>query len=259
MTMDYNDFEKIYIEVDNIFSDAWSKGMESVKKELSNTEKVTRGKFQMESSLLSNPLQSRIEELKKLREEHKNFVELSQNFIISQEEELKDEETEKQDTKLLKEIENAYIEFSKVDVLDLSGKGEKKWIDAKEEYRKKTEKIEGQISSSLKEQLAQTQSSAEQYKIFKRFQQLSQKQRNHLGIQEYQTSLVEEIKKNLSDLLDTLLEGYNSNTASQMSKIKGIPDVSGKIIWLKQFEKKAEMYNPLHLELLLLQIINKPY
>jgi dynein heavy chain 1 len=63
-----------------------------------------------------------------------------------------------------------------------------------------------------------------------------------LGIQEYQTSLVEEIKKNLSDLLDTLLEGYNSNTASQMSKIKGIPDVSGKIIWLKQFEKKAEMY-----------------
>jgi predicted RND superfamily exporter protein len=126
MTMDYNDFEKIYIEVDNIFSDAWSKGMESVKKELSNTEKVTRGKFQMESSLLSNPLQSRIEELKKLREEHKNFVELSQNFIISQEEELKDEETEKQDTKLLKEIENAYIEFSKVDVLDLSGKGEKK-------------------------------------------------------------------------------------------------------------------------------------
>ena len=46
----------------------------------------------------------------------------------------------------------------------------------------------------------------------------------------------------MSDLLDTLLEGYNSNTASQMSKIKGIPDVSGKIIWLKQFKKKAEMY-----------------
>ena len=242
MTMDYNDFEKIYLEIDNIFSEAWSKGMESVKRELSNAEKVVRGKFQMEPSLLSNPLQSRIEELKKLREEHKNFVELSQSFIISQEEELKDEESEKQDSKLLKEIENAYIEFSKVDVLDLSGKGEKKWIDAKEEYRKKTEKIEGQISSSLKEQLAQTQSSAEQYKIFKRFQQLSQKQRNHLGIQEYQTSLVEEIKKNLTDLYDTLLEGYTSNTASQMSKIKGIPDVSGKIIWLKQFEKKAEMY-----------------
>jgi hypothetical protein len=46
----------------------------------------------------------------------------------------------------------------------------------------------------------------------------------------------------LTELLNTLLEGYQINTASQMSKIKGIPDVSGKIIWLKQFERKAKMY-----------------
>ena len=107
---------------------------------------------------------------------------------------------------------------------------------------KKNRKYESQISYSLKKQLAKAESSTEQYKIFRRFQQLSQKQRIYLGIQEYQTSLVNEIKKNLSDLYDTLLEGYQSNTVSQMSKIKGIPETSGRIIWLKQFEKKANEY-----------------
>ena len=48
-------------------------------------------------------------------------------------------------SKLTKEIEDAYLEFAKVDVLDLSGKGEKKWIDAKEVYRKKLESIENPI------------------------------------------------------------------------------------------------------------------
>ena len=241
MTMDYKDFEKIYLEIDNIFSQNWKNEMDSVKRELASAEKILKGKFQMEPSLFSNPLQVRIEELKKIKEEHKNFVELAQS-LITQEGEDKNEEFEKQNMQLAKDIENAYLEFAKVDVLDLSGKGEKNWIDAKEEYKRKTESIENKISKQLKDQLEKAQSSTEQYKIFKRFQQLSQKQRIHLGIQEYQTSLVNEIKKNLSDLLDTLLEGYQSNTASQMSKIKGIPEVSGKIIWLKQFEKKAKMY-----------------
>ena len=68
-----------------------------------------------------------------------------------------------------KEIEEAYQEFSKVDILDLSGPGEKKWIDAKENYRKKMEEIETKISNYLKEQLAKAQNSSEQYKIFKRW------------------------------------------------------------------------------------------
>ena len=237
MEMDFNDFQKKYEETDAIFNDGWYNEMSSLRKEVQAAEKILTGKFQIENSLLANPLQSRLEELKKLRTEHKNFVELSQSLIFSQEGEEKEG-----NSKLTKEIKDAYLDLSKVDVLDLSGKGEKNWIDAKEEYRKKTEALESQISSSLKDQLTQAQSSAEQYKIFKRLQQLSQKQRIHLGIQEYQSTLVNEIKTNLSDLLDTLLEGYQSNSASQMSKIKGIPEVSGKIIWLKQFERKAQAY-----------------
>ena len=242
MLIDYNEFQKIYSELDVIFTEDWSKEIEQTKKEMIASEKLLKSKFQIDPALLTNPLQSRIEEIKKLREEHKHFVELSQSLVFSQDDTDKEGETEQQNSKLTEEIKKAYSEFGKIDVLDLSGKGEKKWIDTKEEYRKKTESIENQISNSLKDQLAKAENSTEQYKIVKRFQKISQKQRIHLGIQEYQTSLINEIKKNLSNLLDTLLAGYQSNTASQMSKIKGIPNVSGKIIWLKQFEKKAEAY-----------------
>ena len=110
----------------------------------------------------------------------------------------------KPDREICSMIEESLIPI-KVDILDLSTKGEKNWMDAKEHYMKKMEEIENKISNYLKEQLAKAQNSSEQFKIFKRFQQLSQKQRIHLGLQEYQAVLVEEIKAHLSILLDTLL------------------------------------------------------
>jgi hypothetical protein len=68
-----------------------------------------------------------MEELKKMRDEHKNFLELSQNLILSEQNESAEEEkNDNNNFEMKKEIEEAYQEFSKVDILDLSGKGEKK-------------------------------------------------------------------------------------------------------------------------------------
>ena len=39
-----------------------------------------------------------------------------------------------------------------------------------------------------------------------------------------------------------LFDGYSTNTASQITKIKGIPNTSGIVIWYKQFERKANLY-----------------
>ena len=240
MTMDYEEFCDICKELDNIFKQVWKREIENIRKESQARANIDNTKISIDPSILTNPFQIRIEELQKMREEHKNFIELSQNLIFSgQNENNEEENADKNSLEMKKEIEEAYHEFSKVDILDLSGNGEKKWIEAKDNYRKKMEEIENKISNYLKEQLAKAQNSSEQFKIFKRFQQLSQKQRIHLGLQEYQAVLVEEIKAHLSILLDTLLAGYDNNTASKMSKIKRLPEISGNIIWLKQFERKA--------------------
>ena len=50
------------------------------------------------------------------------------------------------------------------------------------------------------------------------------------------------IEKNLLELREKLLNEYENDSASQMSKIKGIPDVSGKTIWYHQFNRKANVY-----------------
>ena len=68
------------------------------------------------------------------------------------------------------------------------------------------------------------------------------RQRVQNAIQEYQTQILESIEKNLLELRDKLLNEYENDSASQMSKIKGIPDVSGKTIWYHQFNRKANVY-----------------
>ena len=123
MLIDFKDFEKIYLELDKIFTEDWSKELEQTKKEMIASEKLLKSKFQFDSALASNPLQTRIEEIKKLREEHKHFIELSQSLVFSQDDSDTGGETELKNSKLTKEIEDAYLEFGKIDVLDLSGKG----------------------------------------------------------------------------------------------------------------------------------------
>ena len=72
---------------------------------------------------------------------HFPYKELYEILIYLKEEQNKREKEElkekNKNNEMKKEIEEAYQEFSKVDILDLSGPGEKKWIDAKENYRKK--------------------------------------------------------------------------------------------------------------------------
>ena len=169
----------------------------------------------------------------------KNFLELSKMY--SEDEHKMNTEEIKENLRLIKEIRDEYKEFCKIDALDFSDQGEKNWLDALNKYTKKIENIENKINNTLENKLAQAKTYSEQYKIFKNFH-LYLNNKNHLYLYRYQDTLVVQIIQNLSYLLSTLINGYKSNTASQMTKIKGIPEVSGKIIWLKQFPKKANAY-----------------
>ena len=149
MTIPFEDFCDISNQLENIFKNSWKDKLENLKREAKGRLEVLK----IDSDLLSNPFQLRIEDLKKLREEHKNFLELSQNFILSEQNENNEEEkNENNNSEMKQEIEEAYKEFSKVDILDLSTKGEKNWMNAKEHYMKKMEEIENKISTYLKEQ-----------------------------------------------------------------------------------------------------------
>ena len=63
------------------------------------------------------------------------------------------------------------------------------------------------------------------------------RQRVQNAIQECQTQILESIEIKLRE---TLLGEYEKDSASQMNKLKGIPNVSGKTIWY-QINRKANV------------------
>ena len=129
-----------------------------------------------------------------------------------------------------------------INTLDLSKEGEATWYSLRNEYNKKNEKIESQISNFLRDKLATATNSNEEFRIFSKFNKLISRQRIQNAIQEFQSKLVVSISQNLKDLKDKLLIGYQRVNCSYMSKIKGIPDISGNVIWLNQFKRKIECY-----------------
>ena len=237
MTMKFEDFIKIYKESKALFKESWQNEFEAVRKEIPIIQKLRneRNLISIPSTFEHLALQKRLKELKKFRVEHKNLVEITLSLTSN-------EADNQSESPLTREIDQAYLKVSEINILDLSKQGEINWNNAKNEYNKITEKIEGQISNSLSDQLASAQSPNAQFKIFEKFNKLIKRQRVQNAIQEYQTELVNSIIQSLSELKEKLLGGYNMNSASMMSKIKGLPEVSGRIIWLNQFKRKALVY-----------------
>ena len=237
MTMSYESFLKLYKETKELFKDGWIKEFEAAKKEVPIIQRLRneRNLMAYPSTFEHYALRKRLKELKKFREEHKNLYEITLSLTQTEGE----TQTE---SPLSREIDLAYAKASEVQILDLSKQGDANWINVRNEYNKTTEKIEGQISNSLSEQLANAQNSNEQFRIFEKFNKLIKRNRVQNAIQEYQTELVNSITHSISELKDKLYGGYAASTATQMSRIKGIPEVSGEIIWMNQFKRKAEMY-----------------
>ena len=236
MIMKFPDFINLYKECKELFSNGWDAEYEKLKKEIPLITKLRN-----EKSLIIYPksfehdnLKKRLKELKKFRVEHQNLIDITTSLSGGNETE--------NNGGLVKEIQLAYDKICEINILDLSKNGEVNWVNAKSEYSKVTEKIEGQISNSLSDQLASAQSVNDKFKIFNKFSKLMKRQRVQNAIQEYQTQILESIEKNLLELRDKLLNEYENDSASQMSKIKGIPDVSGKTIWYHQFNRKANVY-----------------
>lgn len=235
MQMDYDEFVNIYNELKDLFSN-WTREFESAKKEIGAWQKTKKDKSfpAIPSTFEHFNLEKRLKDIKKFRKEHNNLKEIAETLISSTE--------DNSDSTLSKELDNAYSTICIVNVLDLSRDGEAIWVKHRNEYNKKTEKIEGQISNFLCIKLGSASNANEQFRIFSKFNKLISRQRIQNAIQEYQSQLVVSITQCLKDLKNKLFLNYENSSACHMSKIRGIPDTSGNVIWLKQFQRKLSSY-----------------
>ena len=229
MSMNYDDFIILYKQCKQLFKKVWTPEFEVLRKEVGElTKKRKETVSHIPNQFTHDELYKRLKDLKKFRAEHKKLIEIAICLAKTNDSE------EPKESQISRDIEAAYKVASDVDILNLSKKGQEAWINAKSEYNKVIDKVEGQISSSLIEQLASAQNVIEQFRIFEKFKIIIKRPRIQSSIQEYQKSLLHSIIKDLNELKIKYKDGYLKSSASKLCKIRGIPLVSGEIIWLNQ-------------------------
>ena len=238
MSMKYDDFHELMKKCSNLFEKIWKSEFEQLKKDIQELgKKKNEDLLQAKASFPHSSLQGRLSDINSFRLENKELVEITLKLNKSNTNSEKKEESQ-----ITRELKNAYKLSYNIDVLDLSDKGVNAWANVKSEYNKVVEKIEGQISSSLSEQLASAQNIIEKFRIFEKFKIIIKRPRIQASIQDYQRALIRNVSEDLNILKEKFNSGYENSSAAKLCSIRGIPPISGEIIWNNQFLAQAESY-----------------
>lgn len=129
-------------------------------------------------------------------------------------------------------------------MLDISKEGGDIWDQTERTYNVKIDKVESQITSILRAKLSQAQNANEMFRVFQIFTALLTRPRIRGAIQEYQIQLLIKVEKDIEVLRDKLLNNQNKedHQSTMLNRIRGFPDISNKIIWTKQIERKLAFY-----------------
>lgn len=140
----------------------------------------------------------------------------------------------------LKEVDEAPMSlFASVDVLDLSERGGAVFAAALDGYDRKVDAIEEQLAKLLRDKLSSCQDAEDMFRVFARFNPLLTRTRVSAAVKEFQLQLMNTVGKAVEKLQSKFTHKYESSSASSIATIRGIPPVSGKILWAKQMERQV--------------------
>ena len=238
MSMKYEDFHELMKKCSNLFEPIWKNEYDQLKKEIIElAKKRNEDILQARVNFPHEPLKKRLIYLDTFRLEHKELVEITLKLNKSNNNSEKTEESQ-----ITREIKNAYKLTNNIDVLDLSDNGNRALANVKSEYDAIVGKIEGQISSSLSEQLVSAKNINDKFRIFEKFKIIIKRTRIQASIQDYQRSLIRNVSEDLNILKEKYNSGYQNSSAAKLCSIRGIPPIAGELIWNNQFLAKAEEY-----------------
>lgn len=77
------------------------------------------------------------------------------------------------------------------------------------------------------------------FAVFARFNPLLARASIQNAVKEFQIELISTVAKAIERLQAKFTHKYESSSASRISRVRGIPPVSGKILWAKQIERQV--------------------
>jgi len=140
----------------------------------------------------------------------------------------------------IREVNEAPIAlFAAIDVLDLSPRGNLAFANALDGYDRKIDAIEERLAKLLREKLTACEDAEDMFGVFARFNPLLTRTRVRSAVKEFQVQLIATVGQAIQQLQSKFTQKFETSSASQISKIRGIPPVSGKILWAKQIERQV--------------------
>ncbi len=146
------------------------------------------------------------------------------------------------DIDAVEEVAQAYAALKDVDVLDVSPEGTKTWVQTEMIYNERTARVENSIIARLRDRLATAKTANEMFRVFSKFNALFVRPKIRGAISEYQTQLIENVKRDILALHERFKQQYGHSEAHAMAQLRDLPPVSGAIIWAHQIEHQLDGY-----------------
>lgn len=248
MHTEYRKFKNLMITIENIWK-AWD---ENVKEFTNVAREVTRRRNEKFIPIKINgkhaELQARLVYFNTFRDNHEQLQKTifsvlgpssSGGEVVGNEIVLVEDMG---DFDAVQEVQQAYAALNNVDLLDVTPEGTRIWVQAEITYNERTSRVEDSIIARLRDRLATAKTSNEMFRVFSKFNALFVRPKIRGAITEYQTQLIENVKRDISSLHERFKQQYGHSEAHAMAQLRDLPPVSGAIIWARQIERQLDGY-----------------
>ena len=252
MHMEYPEFQAIMTTAEGIWR-AWE---ENVKEFTNVAREVTRRRNEKFIPIKINARHRETEErlryITTFRKNHEQLQRTIVNVLGSQSalQSLTDGSQPKEaviveeigDVDAVDEVAQAYAVLKDVDVLDVTPEGTKLFEQAEQKYNERTSRVENSIIARLRDRLGTAKNANEMFRVFSKFNPLFVRPKIRGAISEYQTQLIDNVKRDISALHERFKRQYGNSEAHAMAQLHDFPPVSGAVIWARQIENQLENY-----------------
>ena len=174
-------------------------------------------------------LQQRIQFISQFRNNHETLRSALEEIIKQQND---------NDTTSLNELDTAYELFTPIDVLDTSVDGQDLIQSSEQTYNTRISRIESQLIEMLRRLLKNADTPQQMLLIFIKYHMLLGRATIRGSLLEFQSMTLEYLKSHIKQLQTEYVGGYMSSKLKIIHHAKGIPIISGRIMWVKHVEKQ---------------------
>lgn len=237
MTMPYNEFLNLMEQSKDIFS-KWDDEYNMIKELMKKNTKGMNAEITACVFEHTN-LKKRLEKVNEIRQHHEKLREVIEGIL---QKESSSKTGEAMSFLTTKDINEAYLLFQNLDILDLSKEGESSLNANYKSYEMKIDRVETQITVKLRDRLGAAANANEMFRIFSKFNALFFRPLIRGAIQEYQSQLLRTVQNDIQALREKFLKQYENTEDFRLSKAKDIPSTAGAVIWARQINRKLRKY-----------------